>query len=304
MVNEVLKTLSESKEILKEVYTDLAKPGVAQAGKALETIIGLGNTVLSPITLLNEKASIRLKHNLEKYREKLEETPEEEICSLPPEIGVPIVEKLAYITNEELSDKYTELLAKASKTETSEQAHPSFVNILSNLSPDEILLLKEFKDLKAIQYVDVRYTTKEGSWSTLNPHFTEFNQLKTLSYPANINVYLNNLERLGILKNQGSVYMKGPIAEEKYNKLIQLAEKEYESLKTISSLLKQVKPAAPSNTEEDITTKSVADMLLSLTQDREIKCNKGKMEITSYGFLFLKAISTKEEKPNASSQIP
>lgn len=296
MVNEVIKTISESKEILKEVYTDLAKPGVAQAGKALGTIIGLGNTALSPITLMNEKASIRLKYNLEKYRQKLEDTPEEEICELPPEIGVPVVEKLSYITNEELSDKYTELLAKASKTKTSEQVHPSFANILDNLSPDEILLLNEFVGLTSIQYVEVRFAlTNKNGFSILDPHFTEFNELQTLNYPANVNVYLNNLERLGILKNQGSIYMQGAIAEEKYNKLIELAEKKYEALKAVHSLLKQVKLSESNEVEGAPKATILTDQLLNLTQDREIKCNKGKMEITSYGTLFLKAISSEEK---------
>jgi hypothetical protein len=38
--------LAARSELLKEIYTDLAKPGVSQVGLAIGTILGLGNTAL------------------------------------------------------------------------------------------------------------------------------------------------------------------------------------------------------------------------------------------------------------------
>ena len=47
---DLMKKVGEAvPEILKEVYGDLAKPGAQQAGKALGTIVGLGNTILWPV---------------------------------------------------------------------------------------------------------------------------------------------------------------------------------------------------------------------------------------------------------------
>jgi len=40
-------------DLIKEIYGDLAKPGVTQVGNALGTVIGLLNTCLSPIKYLN-----------------------------------------------------------------------------------------------------------------------------------------------------------------------------------------------------------------------------------------------------------
>jgi len=56
--------------LLKEVYGDLVKPGVSQVGQAIGTILGLGNTVLWPIQMLNEKARLTIELNLESYRKK------------------------------------------------------------------------------------------------------------------------------------------------------------------------------------------------------------------------------------------
>src|SRR5262245_34720346 len=100
--------------LLLEIYGDLAKPGVKQAGRALETVVGLGNTILWPIAWANERSRIALKRNLEKYREEIKHLPEEKVTPVPPEIGVPIAEKLGYVTDEELSDLYVNLLARAS----------------------------------------------------------------------------------------------------------------------------------------------------------------------------------------------
>src|SRR3990172_1019024 len=158
----ILKEIAQAPGLLKELYGDLAKPGVSQVGKALGSVLGLGNTILWPITLMNEKANIALKRNLEKYREQIKEVPEDELTEVPPEIGVPITEKLSYVTNEELSNLYVNLLAKASTFKTAESAHPSFVNIINNLSPDEALLLEQFRDTDALPYVEARLVKKDN----------------------------------------------------------------------------------------------------------------------------------------------
>ena len=124
-------------DLLKEIYADGFKPGVQQAGKALGGIIGLGNTAMYHIHLLNHRTSVILKSNFDKYSKQLENTNADEIIPVPPEIGVPIAEKLSYVSNEELSDMYINLLAKASTKSTVDQAHPGFVNFINWLCPDE-----------------------------------------------------------------------------------------------------------------------------------------------------------------------
>jgi hypothetical protein len=57
-------------KILTLVYDDLAKPGVQQVGKALSTVLGLGNTALLPLKLANEKAQLWYTKHMEEYRRK------------------------------------------------------------------------------------------------------------------------------------------------------------------------------------------------------------------------------------------
>ena len=76
---ELSREVAKLPAILSEIYGDLLRPGVKQVGKALETVVGLGNTILWPIALINGLGDLTLKRNLEKYRGKLENIPEPEI---------------------------------------------------------------------------------------------------------------------------------------------------------------------------------------------------------------------------------
>lgn len=186
--------------LLVEIYGDLARPGVKQAGRALETVVGLGNTILWPIALANERSRIALEKNLEKYRQSLESVPEEKIVGVAPEIGVPIAEKLAYITDDQLSDLYVKLLATASNADTLANAHPSFVNVVNNLSPDEAHLLVYFEQRQCMPIVcATAVVPKEVSHIDLGDPLVPPDTTKDLVFPGNIDAYLSNLSGLGLV---------------------------------------------------------------------------------------------------------
>ncbi len=196
---KLLKEASQVPGLLKEIYGDLAKPGVEQVGKALGTIIGLG--ILWPISLINERANIALKHNLEKYKEQLKDVQKDEISVVAPEVGVSLAEKLSYVTNEELSDLYVNLLAKASTFKTANLAHPSFVNIINNLSPDEAILLKNFKSDSELPFIEARLLGKGAmEWILVKGLLTGLERSTKLSFPDNIEAYMSNFEGLGLIQ--------------------------------------------------------------------------------------------------------
>lgn len=234
MKDEFLNALTRSPEILLEIYRDLAKPGVQQVGKALGTVLGLGNTILWPIHLINEKSRMVLESNLEKYRVKLEHASQEEICPVAPEIGVPIAEKLSYVTNETISDMYLELLARASISHSASVAHPSFVNIIENLSPDEAVLLQTAQhQLDGIPYIEMRFgVNAEQKWITLNPMILQEKYYGALKYPDNLPAYVSNLVGLGILEVQDDVYLD---LNEIYSELEEFGKRHYSSFAEIDS---------------------------------------------------------------------
>ena len=89
---------------MQSIYTDLAQPGIKKVGLALETVLDLSNTILLPIKLLNERARLQVQKNLKIYQDKLEGVPIEDIVQVPPELGLPILDKLTYVTNKEIAE--------------------------------------------------------------------------------------------------------------------------------------------------------------------------------------------------------
>lgn len=258
---DLIKEIAQIPGLLKDVYGDLAKPGVEQAGKALGTVIGLGNTILWPVSLANEKARIALECNLEKYRKRLENTSKEEVTEVAPEIGVPIGEKIAYVTNEELSDMYVELLAKASIGSSASLAHPSFVNVINNLSPDEAVLLKTLRTEQSLPFIEIRlHQNGMREWTMLDPLYSPLSKVAGMSFPNNVVAYVSNFEGLGLLQVRTDIIIAG--------------EGIYEQLELESKAMFKGLEDAPE-------------------QKMQIKFRKGRIDITPFGRLFLQACFAK-----------
>lgn len=200
-------------KILSLAYKDLAQPGVQQVGKALSTVLGLGNTVLLPLKLVNEKAQLWFVNHMESYRKSLEQVPEELVAEVPPEIGVPILEKLEKTTNESLSALYINLLAGASVVATAGSAHPRYVQIIESLAPDEVRILdymwKEtphlelpFIKVTARRYSEENQPSEPIEFTTILKEVTKLETSDYLAFPKNARLYLNNLIALGLVQKE------------------------------------------------------------------------------------------------------
>jgi len=263
MTNDILPILKEAAQtpgLLKQIYKDLAKPGVAQVGKALSTVLGLGNTLLWPLALLNERAKLALEHNLNQYRDQLDGIAEDKIVPVQPEIGVPVAEKLAYVTNEHLSDLYINLLAKASTKDTVDQAHPSFVNIIGALSPDEAILLQEFKHRVSLGFVTVRWYKKGTSeWRQVADLLTGLELQSKVHFSNNLFAYFSNFHGLGIVEIRRDIQV--------------VPHSFYEDLEKI------YRPAFEKQSIDKNTY--------------ELRFERGRIDITPFGELFVKACLSK-----------
>jgi hypothetical protein len=184
--------------LLVDIYGDLAKPGVHQVGKALGIVFGLGNTVLWPIHWANEHSRLYLEKNLQDYRARLEHIPLEKIVPVAPEIGVPIAEKLTYVRDVKLADMYVTLLAKASSVDTISEVHPSFVNVINNLSPDEAQLLEIFVNKTDLEFVTAKWSSP-AFYQIAGDLLITQEHINGLIFPQNVSAYFSNLSGLGLV---------------------------------------------------------------------------------------------------------
>lgn len=132
---------SIAKELLPALYRDLLQPGARQLGSAIESVLSLAPTLALPAKFVSEAALLLFRRHLESLQHKLANVPEEQIITIAPEVGVPVVEKLLYTQDETISEMFLNLLASGSQKGTCDKAHPSFVQIISNLSPLEAQIL-------------------------------------------------------------------------------------------------------------------------------------------------------------------
>lgn len=189
-----------------KVYEDLLQPSFQKAGEALATVIDFTNTMLFPFSWLNGRRALFLKDNLIRYQNKLNSV-QEDVIEVPDIVSIPIIEKLAVTTNKELSEGFINLLAKASFAKTMPLVHPSFSNVLSNLSPDEARILFAIKPTSPYPALSIMVT------HTLNDSVDNYQRMTALipfrcglelsvnlDIPQNIDLYMENLLRLRILE--------------------------------------------------------------------------------------------------------
>jgi len=203
----------DNTELLKMVYDDLAQPGVRQVGKALETVLSLSNTILLPLKLLNENTKVNFESKMRKYKKRIQHLEEDKIFDVPPEIGIPILEKFTYISDNDISELFINLLSKASCHDTIREAHPKFINLISSLAVDEARILTYLAGkgpyVPTIQFylqtkpkLEKTHGFSSFEYSThkkLTVVLTGLENQLDLIFPENIVLYMENLENLGIL---------------------------------------------------------------------------------------------------------
>lgn len=200
---QIVGLIKHNPQILSTVYEDLAQPSVRKVGQALETVFEFSTSMLLPLKLLNEKFRINFQRNLDDYKKKIENIPNEKLTDVNPQIGTPIIEKLTYTTNEEIADLFTTLLSKASSTDTINQAHPSFIQLIERLSVDEARLIKFLKGKSFIPSISFRGMSLEGEgFIELKQNVTLLPYEVNLIFPEKISTYIENLESMGIVNTK------------------------------------------------------------------------------------------------------
>ena len=257
MDNNITDLIKSTPNILGVIYQDLAQPSVKAVGNALGTVFEFSTSFLLPVKLLNEKFKLNFKKRLNEYKEKLEEIPEDKRCEVHPQIGTPIIEKLSYTTNDEIADMFTTLLANASNIDMVNNAHPSFVNMIERMSPDEARILSYLKDKIDIQYCNFYGDTKDGEgYAPLFDHETLLRNEIEFNYPQNLNAYLANFISLGIIIDKAGIFR---VDKTIYNKI-----------------------------RDKVNLKKLEDTLVPQTY-KSITVEESYYEITDFGKLFIKA---------------
>ena len=155
-------------EVITTAYNDAIHPGLSEAGK----------TIALPFRAINWIAEVagdycvaKMKNTQklqESVQEKIADIPEEQLCEPAKNIAVPAILSNSYTDDDELRSMYANLLANSMNQQKAYHAHPSFVEIIKQLTPNEALLLKSSNLLKRnVPTCQIRYQEK-SSYSNVN----------------------------------------------------------------------------------------------------------------------------------------
>lgn len=193
------------------IYQDAVQPAAQEVGKALGTVAKTVNVALAPVSALVWGYD-QIKDFVDnKVTEKLQNVPEENIVTPPPHVAGPALESLRYTGSiDELKELYANLLASSMDSATTQDAHPSLVEIIKQLSSDEAKLLTALISTEQEPAVTIRNNREDNTGG--RDHFRNFTVLGEKVGVNDVNRlpnHLDNLCRLGLLEIPASYQLIG-----------------------------------------------------------------------------------------------
>lgn len=227
------ETLVEAtKGLAIEVYRDAAKPAVAEVGKTLGNIVELALAIPNGIFSNAKAAFDRLAAAL---RRKLAGVPQDRLQLPPATLAAGAAFQYALLGDgdevAELREMFENLLMTSMDKETTSLAHPAFVSMVSQMSPDEAWMLKSITTTLRIPIVEVRQQKPDSHLHRI------VGLVCNLGYDLGIGqtrqvTGLSNLERLGIITINWNSFINDETGEI-YRPLLERMQREFASFSPI-----------------------------------------------------------------------
>lgn len=144
-VDSFLDATGKAVEVFPKLYDDMIQPTAQETGKILARIPQAINAAFSSLDMWIANRDYNVEETKKLLAKKLENVEPEKIVPPEPYVAVPALQAISYSMNsEELRNMYANLLANSMNSDTKNSVHPSFVEIIKQLSPFEAKLLKSF----------------------------------------------------------------------------------------------------------------------------------------------------------------
>ncbi|KVD73294.1 hypothetical protein WI89_12325 [Burkholderia ubonensis] len=149
--NELIKVIPQ--ELVKEAYSDAVSDTLKEAGKIGVDLVKTVRLALFPIqygALLQDRLARHLRSSIERVPPARRVAP---VASL----ALQIADRLRYQEDGSvLTEMYVNLLARAMDKERAFEAHPAFLHTISQLAPDEALLVDQLSRADPSLYVRIK----------------------------------------------------------------------------------------------------------------------------------------------------
>lgn len=206
-MNEVKeKILDKTTEIVEKVYDDGAKPLVKETGVSLSLIPKAINAALVPLRKWIVEREYSLKETEKLLEKKLKNIDAKDIVEPEYYIAVPALQAISYsMNNEVLRNMYANLLANSMNVKTKENVHPSFVDIIKQMSPNDAKIYNEIYEssIKPVVDLSISIDNKKGQ----HEHLYNITWISSFDYEI-VSVCISNLLRMGLIDiDSGTSYV-------------------------------------------------------------------------------------------------
>lgn len=189
-------------ETIPQLYEDGLKPTVQEGGKTLALIPSAINAALVPLRKWIAEREYCLAETERLLAEKLENIPAEKITTPEGYVGVPALQAIAYsMDSDELRELYANLLANAMNIDTKDEVHPSFVELIKQMSPNDAIVFKTIYEAPIAPILDLYIHTepKDGNTGGDSGHILNITWIENIPYEVVV-ISLDNLLRLGLIE--------------------------------------------------------------------------------------------------------
>jgi hypothetical protein len=206
-----------------EIYRDLAQPATREVGEAVRRAVRI---TLAPVRGLLWSLEQAEEYILQEIAPLINPSEVDELRTPEPRLLGAVVSGIMTASDYELRRLYVRLLA-TSMGKFGDAAHPSFADVISQITPDEARILNLVSSRRNIPTLTIlaNNSWSPETWGITVRHVSKIGLEAGVEYPIRTSFYLDNLVRLHLLK-EWSVGIASSEFSDDYDKLLELRDLE------------------------------------------------------------------------------
>ena len=221
-LDKLAEGIGKAIETIPDLYDDALKLATQESGKTIALIPRAINAALAPLRQWIANREYSLAETEKLLAKKLEHVGEDKIVTPEPYVAIPAIQAISYSMNsEELRNLYANLLAKAMNSDTKDMVHPSFVEIIKQMSPTDAFVFKNIMEREMNPLIDVVYQNDELEFLSIISNISDIDITRPEIISISIDYLIKqNLITIPISKYYANDYLYENIINSDYYTLL------------------------------------------------------------------------------------
>lgn len=195
-IDDLTSGIGKAIKTVPDLYDDALKPTAQESGDVLAIVPRTIKAALAPLRQWIAQKEYNVAETEKLLAKKLENIDTEKIVTPESYVAVPAIQAISYsMDSEELRNLYANLLAKSMNVDTKNFVHPSFVEIIKQLSPLDAKVLKAIMEREVNPCINLRYENPQGTYNSIMTNVTDFH----FASQALISISIDNLQKQNLI---------------------------------------------------------------------------------------------------------